>query len=167
MGNRLKSTPRRRQAILELLKKGHGFEYAARHVGVSGSALRKWRHDDPAFAEACQAACDYVGDLAESALLARGLKNDTLALLAWLRAHRPHLYYRKMMVAVGGDPDSPPISVEHTLGKARLVILPDNHRRAMSEAEIEAEREAVRESHLLEGPLLEAAEADEQAQPGE
>jgi hypothetical protein len=170
MGNRFRGTTKRKQAVLDLLGKGHGYEQAARSVGVSGAALRNWRHDDPDFAAACEAACDYIGDIAESVLLGRGLKGDTLALLAWLRAHRPQLYHRKMMLAVGGDAENP-ISVEHqhsmTAGQVRLVILPDNHRPVMTEAEIAAERAQISRQSMIEfevGAAVEVeAEADDDA----
>jgi hypothetical protein len=150
-GNRFRGTAKRRQAVLDLLAKGNGYEQAARAVGVSGGTLRNWRHDDPDFAAACEAACDYIGDIAESVLLGRGLKGDTLALLAWLRAHRPQLYYRKMLVV--GDPDSP-INVDHqhqhSVGQVRLVVLPDNGRPALSEAEMIAERERVARESMVQ-----------------
>jgi hypothetical protein len=45
--------------------------------------------------------------VAEHALYQRGLQGDTMALLAHLRAHRPEKYYRKIMLATGGDPRIP------------------------------------------------------------
>jgi hypothetical protein len=152
MGNRSKSTPQRRQAILDALQRGCGFEQAARGAGIGGATLRDWRRDDPAFNAACEAAADFIGDVAESELLNRGLKGSDLALICWLRAHRPHLYNRKMMVALGGDAENP-ISVEHqhTVGpQARLVILPDNRGPTLTDEQITAEREQIARQHLIE-----------------
>jgi hypothetical protein len=156
MGNRSKSTPQRRQAILDMLQRGCGFEQAARGAGIGGATLRDWRRDDPAFNAACEAAADFIGDVAESELLNRGLKGSDLALICWLRAHRPHLYNRKMMVALGGDADNP-ISVEHQHdhqhmieNRVRLVILPDNRRPAMTDEQIAAERELIARENLIE-----------------
>jgi hypothetical protein len=89
MARPTKFTQARREAVLQALRKGHGYELAANSAGVHGSTLWDWRRGDPDFAAACEAAADYIGDIAESTLLDRGLKGDTLALLAWLRAHRP------------------------------------------------------------------------------
>jgi hypothetical protein len=155
-----KSTPKRREAIIDALRKGSGIEQAARAVGVSGAALRLWRRNDPVFDEACQAACDFIGDVAESVLLTRGLKGDTVALIVWLKAHRPELYHRRMLVALGGDADNPlTIDHQHSVSRAKLVILPSNNRPVMTEAEIAAERAAVARESLLEMSL--EAEADD------
>jgi hypothetical protein len=154
MGRPSKATPKRKQAIIASLQKGSGCERAARAAGTSGAALRRWRHDDPAFEEACQAATDYAVDVAENVLYIRGLKGETLALLGWLRANCPEKYHTRMRIA--GDPEAP-LEVAHTLNKPRLLILPSNDRRAMSEAEIIAERAAItRESMLDNVPPAEA-----------
>jgi hypothetical protein len=128
------------------LAKGNGYAQVAHTVGLGVATIYGWRRDDPVFNAACQGACELIGDIAESVLLDRGMKGDTLALLAWLRAHRPQLYYRKMVVA--GDPDSPVLvdhQHEHTVARppARVVVLPDNNRHAMTEKEIQAERDSV------------------------
>jgi hypothetical protein len=160
MGNRSLSTPKRKQAIIDLLRKGHGYEQAARATGVSGAALRKWRLADPGFAGECEAAADYVGDVAESVLLARGLKGDTVALIVWLKAHRPELYHRRMLVALGGDPDNP-LTIEHSVAPpGRLIILPANNRPELSALEIQSEREAVARENLLEVTELEGVTDD-------
>jgi hypothetical protein len=128
-------------------------------VGVRGATLRDWRRNDPAFAEACREAADYAGDVAQHVLYARGLKGDTLALLAWLRAHIPHLYHRKLLIS--GDPEGMPVSIDHQhiVSPARVVILPSNNRPTMTEAEIAAERALVARESLLEMSL--EAEADD------
>jgi hypothetical protein len=147
MGNRSRCTPKVKQAILESLQRGSGYERAARAAGISGAALRLWRRADPVFAEACKAATDYAVDVAENVLYDRGIKTETLALLAWLRANCPEKYHRKLLVF--GDPENP-VTVSHSVSQPRILILPDNHRPALSEAEIIAEREAVARENMID-----------------
>jgi hypothetical protein len=163
-----KCTSKRRTAVLELLRKGNGIEQAARAVGTSGPSLRRWRRDDPDFDEACQAAADFCADIAENVLYVRGIRGDTLALLAWLRAHRPEKYHRKMLIA--GDPDGAPVAVDHThaAARGRILILPANGRAALSAEEIQSERAAIAHQHLIENSgsppaLIEIAEGDDDA----
>jgi hypothetical protein len=77
---------------------------------------------------------------------------------------------------VVGDPENP-VTIDHqhqhTVGRARVVILPDNNRPALTEAEIQTERTAIEREHMIsEMPLLEAVAEDaddtnntEQAEP--
>jgi hypothetical protein len=106
----------RRRALLAALRKGHGYSSAAIACKVSPSFFREWRHDDVAFRAECAEAVDFRDDVAEHTLYQRGLQGDTLALLAWLRAHRPELYHRKLLVGVGGDPDAPPVVTAEVTG---------------------------------------------------
>ena len=39
-------------------------------------------------------------------------EGNLLACIFWLKSHKPSVYNRKQVVAIGGDPDGPPISVE-------------------------------------------------------
>jgi hypothetical protein len=118
-------------------------------AGIGASSLNDWRRSDPAFAEACERAADFAGDTAELVLYDRGLKGDTLALLAWLRAHRPEKYHRKMLI--GGDPDAPPVAIDHahSAGRARVLILPSNNRPALSAEEIQSERAAIAHESMI------------------
>ena len=140
-----KSTPQRRQAIVDALRKGNGYEQAARTQGLTGETIRQWRKADPQFAADCAAAEDWCADVAENVLYARGVKGETLALLAWLRAHRPNLYHRKLVVT--GDSEGGPIMVDHEVNVTervpRVLILPDNSRLALTQEEITAERLAI------------------------
>jgi hypothetical protein len=106
-----KRTAGRRRALIAALRRGHGFASAAIACKLSVSFFRQWRHDDAEFRAECADATDFRDDIAEHALYDRGVNGgDTLALLAWLRAHRPELYHRKMLVALGGDENAPPIA---------------------------------------------------------
>jgi hypothetical protein len=103
--------------LIAALRKGHGYASAAIACKVSPAFFREWRHDDAVFRAECVDATDFRDDIAEHALYDRGVnKGDTLALLAWLRAHRPELYHRKMLVALGGDENAPPIATTQVDG---------------------------------------------------
>jgi hypothetical protein len=100
MGHFTKRTDRRRQAVLRALRLGYGLGGAAAATGLSRRALIDWRRDDPTFGQQCIDALEDIADIAEQELFRRGTKGgDTLALLAWLRAHRPEKYHRRMLVA--------------------------------------------------------------------
>jgi hypothetical protein len=117
MGTLSKRTAGRRQAILKAIRNGHGFASAAAAVGISFTMFKDWRADDPKFQAECLDAAEFRDDVAEHALYTRGVhKGDTLALLAHLRAHRPEKYHRKMLVALGGDPNAPPIATAEVTG---------------------------------------------------
>jgi hypothetical protein len=106
-----KRTEGRRRKIIEALRGGHGYISAAAACGVGYSFFKEWRHDDPAFAQACEDAREYSVDLVEHRLFTDAMAGVTLAQLAILRARRPELYHRKMLVGIGGDPNAPPVSV--------------------------------------------------------
>jgi hypothetical protein len=117
MGTLSKRTTGRRRAILKAIRNGYGFAQAAAAVGISSTMFKDWRTDDPEFQAECLDAAEFRDDVAEHALYTRGVhKGDTLALLAHLRAHRPEKYHRKMLVALGGDPDAPPIATAEVTG---------------------------------------------------
>jgi hypothetical protein len=94
-GRPTKRTRARREKVLQALKAGHGMVAAATAAQLGRTTLFDWRADDAEFNEACVEATEFVADLAEHELLRRGMREgDTLALLAWLRAHRPEKYRR-------------------------------------------------------------------------
>jgi hypothetical protein len=169
MGTLSKRTSGRRRAILKAIRNGHGFASAAAAVGISLTTFKDWRANDPEFHAECLDAAEFRDDVAEHALYTRGVhKGDTLALLAHLRAHRPGLYHRKMLVAVSGDPDSPAINVEHqhtVESRVRLVILPSNGRRSLTEEEIASERARIARENMvefeIEGIAIPPDEADD------
>jgi hypothetical protein len=107
MGKKSMRTPGRRRALIAALREGHGFVSAAHACDLAPSVFREWRAKDATFAAECAEAADFAGDIAEHELYTRGVhRGDTLALLAWLRAHRPERFYRKMMLAL--DPTTQP-----------------------------------------------------------
>jgi hypothetical protein len=111
MSTPTKRTEGRKRAILKALSGGHGYISAAAACGIGYSLFKEWRRDDPEFARACEDAREYSVDLVEHRMFADAMAGVTLAQLAILRARRPELYHRKMLVAVGGDPDAPPVAI--------------------------------------------------------
>jgi hypothetical protein len=105
-----KRTDKMRTAILKALKDGRGYGGAAAAVGMDRRSFERWRHDDPEFAQLCEDAREDTVDLVEHRLFADAMAGNTLAQLAYLRAYRPERFYRKMLLAVGGDPEAPPIA---------------------------------------------------------
>jgi hypothetical protein len=110
MGVFTKRTPKMRAAILKALRDGRGYGGAAAAVGISRRHFEIWRKDDPAWAKECEDAREDTVDLIEHRLFTDAMAGNTLAQLAYLRAYRPERFYRKMMLAVGGDPNAPPIA---------------------------------------------------------
>jgi hypothetical protein len=63
---------------------------------------------------------------------------------------------------IQGDPDALlTIDHQHTVDRARVIILPDNNRRSLTETEIQTEREAVERENMIGSSALIEAEADE------
>jgi hypothetical protein len=154
MGRPSKRTASRRRAIVEALSKGFGLHSAAKACGISPTVVKLWRSQDEGFRRETDEAREYCADLVEHRLFADAMRGSTLAQLAYLRARRPEFYRAKTVIQ--GDPEAP-LTYQHTVGRARVVILPDNHRVPLTEAQIAAEREAVARESLLNGmPLPEA-----------
>jgi hypothetical protein len=116
MGAPTKRTDARREAIFRALRDGRGYGGAAAAVGISRRHFEQWRHDDPESAQLCEDAREDTVDLVEHRLFRDAMAGNTLAQLAYLRAYRPERFYRKMMIAVGGDPNAPPIATTEETG---------------------------------------------------
>jgi hypothetical protein len=127
-GRRSNRTPGKRKAVLAALRRGHGFHTAAEIARMSYRSLCEWRADDQAFATECEEAADYCKDASIQELWRRGMDSDTLALLAWLRAHAPEKFHRKMLVALGGDPEAPPIGIAASTDQAWIFPVPEMDR---------------------------------------
>jgi hypothetical protein len=154
-GRPSKRTASRRAAIVEAIGKGFGLHSAARTCGISPALVALWRNEDPEFRRETDQAREFCADVVEHRLFADAMKGNTLAQLAYLRARRPEFYRAKTVIQ--GDPDAPlTIDHQHTVGRARVVILPDNSRPALSTEQIQTEREAVeRENMIGSGVLIE------------
>jgi hypothetical protein len=134
MGGHSKRTEGRREAVLKALREGRGYGGAAAAIGVSRRFFEQWRHDDPDFAKLCEDAREDTVDQVEHKLFKDAMAGVTLAQLAYLRAYRPERFYRKMLLAVGGDPNAPPVAV--TTG-AWIYPRPEMERRELPPIEAE------------------------------
>jgi hypothetical protein len=137
-------TAKRRTAFLAMLREGVGIGEAATALGCSRRAMYDWRDGDEAFRVEWDDAAEVATELIESKLYQQAKDGNLLAQIFWLKAHRPDRYNRRMVqVAVGGDPDAPPIGVDHMhRDVVRVYRLPDNGRdRGSIDGEANAEAE--------------------------
>src|SRR4030095_15942279 len=63
--------------------------HAAEAAGVSRNTTYRWRHDDHEFASLWDEAHENAVDRVESVLYQKALSGDTIALIFYLKAHRP------------------------------------------------------------------------------
>jgi hypothetical protein len=84
-------------------------------------------------------------------------------LIFMLKQRDPARFNRKMIeMQVIGNANNP-VAVAHSISdqpRARVVILPDNNREAMSPEQIQAERQAVEREYLIGSGVLIEAEAE-------
>ena len=132
-------TAKRKAAFLAMLRDGTSIGAAATATGVARSAMYSWRDDDPAFRSEWDDAVEHATELVESVLYKQAREGNLLACIFWLKSHKPAVYNRKMQVAVGGDPNAPPIGVDHTFDPVRIFHIPDNGRDRPLELEDEIE----------------------------
>jgi hypothetical protein len=123
-----------------MLGEGVGVCAASSALGCGHTAMYQWRNDDAAFRAEWDAAVEVATELVESVLYRQAREGNLLACIFWLKSHKPSVYNRKMQVAIGGDPDAPPIGIEHDVVK--IFQLSDNGRdRPFAELEAEDEPE--------------------------
>jgi hypothetical protein len=123
------ATPNQREAFLRLLRKATSVSDAAAAVGVNRRTAYRWRQKDETLRDEWDDATETITENIESALARNALAGDTVSQIFWLKAHKPELYNRKMMFAVGGDPDAPPVGIADQTTPGQVVIqLPHNFR---------------------------------------
>jgi hypothetical protein len=103
-------TPERQAAFIRLLRKGNSVGAAAQAIGCARLTMYGWRADDPEFRRQWDEALEFQTEEIESVVYKKALAGDLLACFGWLRAHKPELYHRRMIIA--GDPLSP-LAVDH------------------------------------------------------
>ena len=94
--DRSKRTPEKEQVLLNALRERPSFAAAARKARIAKSTFIKWRKDDPAFAEACNAAREEGLDALEDAMFERGMEDDTTAAIFMLKSWRPSRYRERI-----------------------------------------------------------------------
>jgi hypothetical protein len=123
-------TPGKRRRVLEALAKGWTADEAARKAGMSRRALFQWRADDSEFRCDYEAAYASGTDCLEAIARRRAVAESDTLLIFLLKTRDPDRFNRKQVqVAIGGDPEAPPIDVEHHVASGQVTIqLPYNYR---------------------------------------
>lgn len=68
----------------------HGTVYhAAQAAGISRQTAYRWQREDPQFADAWYEAQENAVDAVESSLYQKAVSGDTIAMIFYLKAHRP------------------------------------------------------------------------------
>jgi transposase-like protein len=119
-------TPEKRAAFLASIAKGGSVSEAARKASIARSAAYAWKAEDPAFSSAWDSATEESVDALEAQARKRAMKNSDLLLIFLLRHRRPAIFRPPSRVALGGDPEAPPIATN----VAVQIFLPDNARDA-------------------------------------
>ena len=128
-----------------LLADGVSVGEAALAIGCSRQCVYGWRAGDNAFRQAWDAALDHATEAIESVLYNKAKGGDLLAVIFWLKAHRPAIYYRRQIDAPGGNTSMPPIALSHSGSRKNVhFYIPINGRDQPEQDEvptIEAERD--------------------------
>jgi hypothetical protein len=135
MADKTIRTAKRRRAFLDALREGASVYAAARHIGVSRAAMYEWRADDEQFDLEWSEAVEQITDAVETKLYKEAMSGNIVALIFWLKAHRPTLYNQKQYVPIP-VPTISPDAVPEPLGAIqdpRMVnnitfMLPPNNR---------------------------------------
>jgi len=139
MRGRTVRTAKKRQQFLKALSNGLWVGAAAASAGLGRTAVYAWRHDDAQFAAEWEDAFERGTDMFENALRGLAAKGDLGAIIFALKARRPDVYNRRMMLAVGGDPDAQPIRLEHSIEQMPRIWIPRTQREEPSIVEYDPE----------------------------
>jgi hypothetical protein len=161
-------SPAKRRILLDAIARGATILEATQAAGMSRRSFFNWVHADPEFEADYRAAFDDGSDVYEAELHRRALSGESdAALIFTLKSRDPGRFNRKQVeVSVGGNANAPPVSmnvdgaIDHTVGRARVIILPDNNRPSLSETEIQTEREAVERESMIGSDVFIEAESD-------
>ena len=68
-------------------------------------------------------------EMVETVLYRMAVEQDLGAICFFLKAHRPELYNKRMLIGLGGDPDNP-LSVNHGIDDSEpwVIMMPENGR---------------------------------------
>jgi 20S proteasome alpha/beta subunit len=97
--------------------------HAARAAGISRQTAYRWRDDDREFASLWDEAIENAVDVVESSLYRKAVSGDTVAMIFYLKAHRP-IYRDRMNI------DLKQVYSEVEERMAQLGITPDMPARA-------------------------------------
>jgi len=79
----------KKKRFIETLASQGTVSHAAEAAGVSRNTAYRWRHDDLEFASLWDEAMDNAVDAVESVLYQKAVSGDTIAMIFYLKAHRP------------------------------------------------------------------------------
>jgi hypothetical protein len=148
----MKVSAERKAKFIDALARGAPPEAAARSIGVDRRTANRWKAADPGFAEQWREAQDRKIELIEAVLFRQAMGGDLGAICFFLRANRPEIYNRRQVIALGGDPDAPPIGVATN---NVIFYMPSNGR-----DQPEAEGDDVDAAQTIEG---EASDTNDEA----
>lgn len=125
----MKVNAAKKELFCEVLVRGQSPAGAARAIGVDRATVYRWRAVDPEFAEAWDTARETKVEMVETVLYRMAVEQDLGAICFFLKAHRPELYNKRMLIGLGGDPDNP-LSVNHGIDDSEpwVIMMPENGR---------------------------------------
>ena len=126
-------TSQKRETFLARLADGASVTQAAAAIGAGRATMYDWRAADEAFRTAWDEAVESATEVIKSVLYNQAREGNLLACIFWLKSHKPCVYNRKQVVAIGGDPDAPPISVD--TDQRVVIYMPSNLRDRPEEPE--------------------------------
>jgi hypothetical protein len=145
-------TPGKKRIILETMAQGLTMTESARAAGISRNAVFEWRRDDPAFAAEFEQAYAEGTDVWEAEGRRRAFTESDTLFIFLMKARDPERFNRRML-AIGGDPNAPPIAVD--VDERVHFYMPSNGRDHPEELEAD------------EPPTIEGTAKDEAEDKGE
>src|SRR5215207_6922880 len=89
----------KKKRFIETMAAQGTVSHAAQAAGVSRNTAYRWRQDDPEFAGLWDEAHEKAVDVVESVLYQKALSGDTIAMIFYLKAHRP-IYRDKLNIDI-------------------------------------------------------------------
>ena len=114
MANRTRRTTEKRQAVLDVISAGGTIAEAAKHAGMVRNTIAEWRKDDPAFDRDFEQAYQSGTDRHIAEARKRAFDQSDALLNFLLKSRDPKQFNQRMQIAVGGDPDAPPVGIAAT-----------------------------------------------------
>lgn len=125
----MKVSRERKEKFCAALVGGASPALAAQAVGITRGTSYAWRASDPVFAAAWEEARAHQIENVETQLYRMAMEKDLGAVIFFLKSHKPEIYNRRQLIGIGGDGDSPPISVvQHDSDERVFFYLPKNFR---------------------------------------
>lgn len=111
MANRTIRTAKNRKRILDSLAVHGRITLAIKAAGISRSAVKEWRADDPEFEQEIQDLIDATDEgnteKVQDALLENALSGNVTAQIFWLKAHMPGRYAERNIHEITGKDGAP------------------------------------------------------------